>query len=59
MSRRLVLWMARLFAIGSVCFALGSFPPYFNNVAPQVTASTFFVGSLFLAAAVLTATSEG
>lgn len=35
------------FMIGSVCFALGSLPAYFDNVAPATDAWTFFVGSIF------------
>jgi len=43
-----------LFAVGSVCFALGSVPAYFNHVAPRVVALTFFVGSIcFTSAAYL------
>ena len=40
-----------LFAIGSACFALGSLPPYFDNVDPDIVAATFFVGSLFFTTA--------
>ena len=43
--------MGALFAIGSVCFALGSLPPYFDNVDPVVVAGTFFVGSIFFTSA--------
>ncbi len=43
-----------LFAFGSACFAVGSFPFYFNSVAASVLAGTFFVGSLaFTSAAYL------
>ena len=35
------------FMIGSLCFALGSLPAYFNHVAPETDAWTFFVGSIF------------
>jgi hypothetical protein len=35
------------FMIGSLCFALGSLPAYFNRVAPETDAWTFFVGSIF------------
>jgi hypothetical protein len=40
--------------IGSSCFALGAFPPYFNNLSGQVVGVTFFVGSLFFTSAGLT-----
>jgi hypothetical protein len=43
--------MGVLFCIGSTCFALGSFPPYFEHVSPALTASTFFVGSIFFTSA--------
>lgn len=43
--------MGALFAIGSVCFAVGSVPWYFDNVSPSVAAWTFFVGSLFFTTA--------
>ena len=47
-------WMAGLFAGGSVCFALGSLPPFFNGLAPSVVAATFFGGSvLFTSASVI------
>ena len=51
MGHRLTVTMARLFAIGSTCFALGSLPAYFDNVSAVVTATTFFVGSLFFTSA--------
>lgn len=44
-------WIGALFAIGSMCFALGSVPPYFQAVAPAVTAWTFAVGSVFFTSA--------
>ncbi|WP_051274407.1 hypothetical protein [Cellulomonas sp. URHD0024] len=44
-------WIGSLFAIGSVCFALGSLPVYFDNVAAATVAWTFFVGSLFFTSA--------
>jgi len=43
--------MGALFAIGSVCFALGSLPAYFDNLAPAIVAGTFFVGSIFFTSA--------
>jgi hypothetical protein len=48
---RLTVTMAWLFAIGSTCFALGSLPAYFDKVSATVTATTFFVGSLFFTSA--------
>ncbi|NKY38414.1 YrhK family protein [Cellulomonas septica] len=44
-------WIGALFAIGSVCFALGSVPAYFQAVPPAVTAWTFAVGSVFFTSA--------
>lgn len=44
-------WMAALFSIGSICFALGSLPLFFNSVAPDLVAWTFFVGSIFFTGA--------
>ena len=43
--------MGGLFALGSICFALGSTRLYFNHIQPAVVAWTFFVGSLFFTAA--------
>lgn len=51
MAHRLTMTMAWLFAIGSTCFALGSLPPYFDSVGAAITATTFFVGSLFFTSA--------
>ena len=44
-------WIGGLFAVGSICFALGSLPLYFDNVAAPTVAWTFFVGSLFFTSA--------
>ncbi len=44
-------WIAGLFAVGSTCFALGSFPPYLGAVPARVDALTFFVGSIFFTSA--------
>ena len=44
-------WMGGLFAFGSVCFALGSVPLFFDHVDSSVVAATFFVGSLAFTAA--------
>lgn len=39
-------WLGALFMTGAFCFALGSFPPYFNAVSAGVDAVTFFIGSI-------------
>lgn len=44
-------WIGGLFALGSVCFALGSLPLYFDRVAASVVGWTFFVGSIFFTSA--------
>ncbi|WP_421741308.1 hypothetical protein [Cellulomonas sp.] len=44
-------WIGGLFALGSVCFALGSVPLYFDQVAPATVGATFFVGSIFFTSA--------
>ena len=43
--------MGVLFTIGSFCFMLGSFPPYYEHVDVMVTAVTFFIGSIFFTSA--------
>jgi hypothetical protein len=43
-----------LFMVGSMCFALGAFPPYFDRLPAQVVGITFFVGSIFFTSAGLT-----
>lgn len=43
--------MGALFAVGSLCFGLGSLPPYFDNVDPAAVAATFFIGSIFFTSA--------
>jgi hypothetical protein len=47
----LAWWIGVLFAAGSVCFALGSFPPYVTAVGATPDNITFFVGSLFFTTA--------
>ncbi|WP_426592145.1 hypothetical protein ACPPVS_10125 [Cellulomonas sp. McL0617] len=44
-------WIGGLFAVGSLCFAVGAVPVYFDRVAPAVVAWTFFVGSIFFTSA--------
>jgi hypothetical protein len=44
-------WIGVLFAIGSLCFALGAFPPYADAVGTGYDNLTYFVGSLFFTTA--------
>lgn len=44
-------WMGALFGIGSICFAVGSLPLYFDHISASVVAATFFVGSVFFTSA--------
>ena len=44
-------WIGVLFAIGSVCFALGSFPPYVTAVGATPDNITYFIGSIFFTTA--------
>jgi hypothetical protein len=44
-------WIGVLFAVGSVCFALGSFPPYALAVGESADDVTYFVGSIFFTSA--------
>lgn len=44
-------WMGGLFMAGSFCFALGSLPLFFDNVAAGPVAWVFFVGSVFFTSA--------
>jgi hypothetical protein len=46
-------WIGVLFAIGSLCFAAGSFPPYALAVGERADDLTYFVGSLFFTSAAL------
>jgi hypothetical protein len=43
--------MGGLFAVGSICFALGSVPLYFDHIDAAAVAITFFVGSVFFTSA--------
>lgn len=47
----LTWWVAWLFMVGSVLFALGSFPAYSQLVDPGVVGTTFVVGSIFFTSA--------
>jgi len=44
-------WIAVLFAVGSLLFALGAVPGYASAVGARWNAVTFFIGSLFFTAA--------
>jgi hypothetical protein len=44
-------WIGVLFAVGSICFALGSFPPYATALGTTPDNLTFFIGSIFFTAA--------
>jgi hypothetical protein len=44
-------WIGVLFAIGSTCFALGSFPPYAVAVGAGADSTTYFIGSIFFTSA--------
>src|SRR5580704_10699269 len=44
-------WIAVLFAVGSLLFALGAIPGYTSAVGARWDAATFFVGSLFFTSA--------
>lgn len=44
-------WIGVLFAVGSLCFALGAFPPYAIAVGVNPDNVTYFVGSIFFTAA--------
>jgi len=46
-------WTGVLFAIGSICFALGAAPGYVKAVGAHADAVTFFVGSIFFTTAAL------
>jgi hypothetical protein len=49
--RELTWWIGVLFAIGSVCFALGSFPAYADGVGTNADDLTYFIGSIFFTTA--------
>ena len=44
-------WIAVLFAVGSLLFAIGAVPGYASGVGARWDAVTFFIGSLFFTAA--------
>ncbi len=43
--------LGALFMVGSLCFALGSFPLYSDHVSVDTVGWTFFIGSLFFTSA--------
>ena len=49
--RAIAWWIGVLFAIGSICFALGSFPPYAIGVGTNPDDLTYFIGSIFFTTA--------
>ena len=49
--RAIAWWIGVLFAIGSICFALGSFPPYAIHVGNNADDLTYFIGSIFFTVA--------
>jgi hypothetical protein len=44
-------WIGILFALGSICFALGSFPLYATGVGTNADNLTYFIGSIFFTTA--------
>ena len=49
--RAMAWWIGVLFAIGSICFALGSFPPFATAVGTNADDLTYFIGSIFFTTA--------
>jgi hypothetical protein len=47
----LAWWIGVLFAVGSLCFALGSFPAYATWVGTDPDNLTYFIGSIFFTTA--------
>ena len=46
-------WIGLLFAVGSVCFAIGPFPGFVHLVGASADAAVFFAGSIFFTSAAL------
>ena len=44
-------WISGLFAVGSICFALGALPAYLDAVSARADGLTFFIGSIFFTCA--------
>ncbi len=51
--RTVAWWIGVLFAIGSTCFAIGSFPTYATGVGTNADNLTYFIGSIFFTTAAL------
>ncbi|HXN62145.1 MAG TPA: hypothetical protein VN886_16985 [Acidimicrobiales bacterium] len=51
--RAIAWWIGVLFAIGSVCFAVGACPPYATRVGTDADNLTYFIGSIFFTTAAL------
>ncbi len=49
--RAMAWWIGVLFAVGSVCFAVGALPPYATRVGTNADDLTFFIGSIFFTTA--------
>ncbi len=49
--RAIAWWIGVLFAVGSLCFALASFPLYATTVGPDADNLTYFIGSIFFTVA--------
>lgn len=56
--RAIAWWIGVLFAVGSLCFALGALPPYATAVGVDPDNLTFFIGSIFFTAAAFLQYSE-
>jgi hypothetical protein len=51
-------WIGILFAVGSICFALGALPPFATAVGTDADNLTYFVGSIFFTMAAFLQYSE-
>lgn len=49
--RAIAWWIGVLFAVGSLCFALGALPPYADAVGTNADNLTYFIGSIFFTTA--------
>ncbi len=49
--RAIAWWIGVLFAVGSACFAFGSFPPFATAVGTNADNLTYFIGSIFFTTA--------
>jgi hypothetical protein len=49
--RAIAWWIGVLFAVGSLCFALGALPPFAIAVGTSADDLTYFIGSLFFTTA--------